>query len=480
MKRMTSNDRSVGPRWAVFAAIPGKRGQLVLVALLMSMACSKDAVQVPEAQDPTDYYVSVQSGKDTNNGKKSAPFKTIQHAIDAAAGTGGNVFVAEGTYAESLTLKSRVNLWGGYKNGTFDRNVTSYETVINGGATAVSATNVDSVTVDGFTIKSADATQDGQSSIVVSLNASTRIVVSDNSIVAGNGAVGADGLLQSPASRANGGSNGDNAIAQPFECDGSEVVGGNGGASPFGNHGGKGGNGGPAGGGSDGGNGVGPGGNGGPGGDLAGSNGDDGAGGSKGDDGPGGAGFGGADGGLYVTANGLNGADGAPGGGGGGGGGGEGTPIGDCGASGGGGGAGGLGGPGGSGGKGGGASIAVLLTNGSRAVIKDNSISTGIGGGGGNGAVGTGGQQGGDRGLGGGAVDDVGSAGGHGGLGGNGGQGGHGGGGGGGPSVGVVEDATSSSTRSGNSFTAGTGGNGGTSPGSPGAKGEQTDFKKLP
>ena len=68
-------------------------GMLTCVALILivGISCSsKDPVQAaltPKPDNPTDFFVSAQSGDDTNSGKRSAPFKTIQPAIDAAEAT---------------------------------------------------------------------------------------------------------------------------------------------------------------------------------------------------------------------------------------------------------------------------------------------------------------------------------------------------------------------------------------------------------
>ncbi|MBD3232464.1 MAG: DUF1565 domain-containing protein [candidate division Zixibacteria bacterium] len=52
----------------------------------------------------TDFYVST-SGSDSNNGSASAPFKTIQHALDIV-GPGGHVIVKAGVYNERLEVKT--------------------------------------------------------------------------------------------------------------------------------------------------------------------------------------------------------------------------------------------------------------------------------------------------------------------------------------------------------------------------------------
>ena len=48
-------------------------------------------------------------GDDSNDGSISAPFATLQKAVDAA-GEGGTVYLREGTYSEGANLKSGITI----------------------------------------------------------------------------------------------------------------------------------------------------------------------------------------------------------------------------------------------------------------------------------------------------------------------------------------------------------------------------------
>jgi hypothetical protein len=428
----------------------------------------------------TDYFVSASSGLDTNSGKLGAPFASIQRAIDTAALTGGRVFVAEGTYNESIVLAKGVKIFGGYKDSTFRKGAGAV-TTIRGAAHAVFV-NADSVTIDGFTINSADAAAPGMSSIGISVADAVGVTITNNVIRTGKGSNGRNRIKPATPAKSPDGAPGFAATANG--CDFDHCASGEGGS------GGKiakwsGGDGGWActsGACPDGTDGMGPdhggggttkalfggrgtdGGNGGPG-AKAGAN------------GSGGAAFGTMILEAYVPASGADGGEGDHGNGGGGGGGGGAGLF--KGGSGGGGGAGAQGGDPGPGGEGGGASIAILISGNSKVTIENNSITTSNGGAGGAGA------PGGDPGLpgagaaGGAASILYGSAGGNGGNGGAGKVGGHGGGGGGGPSIGIAEASTSSMTGSDNTFTLGSGGLGGASSGNKGADGQVADYWKL-
>jgi hypothetical protein len=428
----------------------------------------------------TDFFVSAANGDDANSGKQSAPFATIQMGIDSAKILGGRVFVAEGTYNENISLAKGVSILGGYKDGSFVRDTATAKSIINGTATAIKIFSADSVTIDGFTINCADATSPGASSIAISLNDATNVLISGNLIHAGMGGVGRNRTQPSTPGKAPNGSPG--ADATNSGCGVLSCTDTPGGAGGYlgGIAGGVGGDGcsalcpngakgqGPAGGAGGISRNL-----------LGGTGGDGGAGGqgaSVGASGAGGASIGSISNGAYISASGANGGDGADGsGGGGGGGGGAGLAKG---ASGGGGGAGGIGGTGGAGGSGGGASIAILLSGNSQATISNNAVTTSNGGVGGAGA--TGGIPGAPgTGASGGAGNAWGGAGGKGGNGGAGRTGGAGGGGGGGPSVGILEASASSSTRYTNTFTLGSGGAGGSSPSNGGTQGVAVDYQKL-
>jgi hypothetical protein len=169
-------------------------------AVVVLISCSsKDPISAPTSKPQSysneDFFVSKVSGDDRNRGTRTAPFKSLQAAIDAAAAKGGNVRVAAGAYNETITLASGVNLWGGYADGSFDRNIGSNLTTIIGGFTAINGAGVDSVTVDGFTVVSGDVPsgEPGKSSVAIHLHDCTGILISNNVVTAGS--VTAGGVL---------------------------------------------------------------------------------------------------------------------------------------------------------------------------------------------------------------------------------------------------------------------------------------------
>lgn len=435
------------------------------------------------------YVVDAENGDDRSTGGRDFPFETIERAIQQRfENGGGNVFIATGTYDETITLASGVNLYGGYNPDSWSRSLTD-ATVIEGGTTAIVGNEVTDVTIDGLVIVSADATDPSGSSIGVSLHASTNIFLNGNDIFPGSGADGNDGSNGSNGRRGDNGSRGQDSGEGVGGAGGYDNLtdvfearrGGNGGNGAFGvfTDGFSGGAGHPRPGGStttQGGSGGAPGRNG--------NGGFNGVGGSRGSHGAGGLGFGSVADGVYTAAIGrfaVGGTSGA--GGGGGGGGGVNTPIIPLRAGGGGGG--GQGGrpglPGQSGG-GGGASIGILLTGGTEAEITNNYIETANGGNGGDGGLGGSGGRGGAGGNGGGSGAFQG-AGGKGGNGGRGGDGGDGGSGGGGPTIGIVEDATSDWVGLGNEFMIGEPGVGGMNPSASsstyGESGEAAEQKSI-
>ncbi|MGH7480996.1 MAG: Ig-like domain-containing protein, partial [Longimicrobiales bacterium] len=347
------------------------------------------------AEEKPEFFVSALTGDDANAGTRAAPFATIQRAIDAAGatGSGGEVYVAGGSYAESLTLRTGVSIRGGYDPETWFRGVEDFPTNVFGGTTAVSGTNVQSLTLDGLNIWSADAASNGASSVGIRLVDSRDVVLSHDHIFAGNGA---DGVFGAPGGVGANGRPGrpgkDGQIGTISKID-----------PPCGGEGGLHGNGQPSGGaGGDGGPGLfsfnlvcprrtqageaGHESNGGPGGVGAfvlsgadGQGGTEGRDGSIGIDGAGGTAFGAFVASAYVPADGTGGQSGANGGGGGGGGGGSAT-ITNTGGGGGGGGGGGVAGTAGGGGLGGGGSFGVILENSTGIELRANHIVTGRGG----------------------------------------------------------------------------------------------------
>jgi hypothetical protein len=398
-------------------------------------------------------YVSP-NGLAGNPGTREAPLASIQAAIDAAAsiGDGTDVYVAAGTYAESLTLASDVGVYGGFDPDSWDFDPDTSRPVVEGGQTAVLAQSMSGARLSWLHIRSADAVTNGDSSIAVALVGAVDAILRGNIIEAGAGIDGIAGT--NTADRTGRGGDGDDG-GNHGSC--SNATGGDGGGIG-GQDGWNGGDGGSGGG--DGGSGHSD--------DSSISDGDPGDPGPIGNSGAGGGAFGSVDANGYNPTSGGNGGGGRSGYGGGGGGGGYNNVFAAvaCGGGGGGGGEGGIGGPGGGGGTGGGASFGVLLVGSTTALVIDNEIRTTEGGAGGFGGVGGNGQAGGRAGDGGSGDGDDRSAGGDGGAGGRGGRGGPGGGGGGGPSIGIVSDSPSAlDAASDNSYSIGPAGTGGISGG---------------
>lgn len=434
-------------------------------------------------------FVSSTVGSPSGAGTMASPVNSITLGIGkAVANSLPDVFIDGGTYAESITLVSGVNLFGGYSSGAgWTR--TGATTVVNGSTTAVTGTSVSNVVIDGVTIHAAANSSAGASSYGIRLVNATSITIQNCTITAGSGGTGSGGANGANGSAGNNGGGGADG-----SCDGGCPVsgcggcaagggGGGGGFSPCGNHGGTGGQGGnedscvgqtngfPGSAGVNGGSGGGGGSSGNPGG--GGGAGNPGSAGSNAGNGGGGVG-GSAASGTWVGNNGGTGSSGTSGTGGGGGGGGGAQTCSTCndgpGNGGGGGGAGGCGGGGGGLGTAGGGSFGVFLVNYPSVRLANNSVATGNGGAGGNGGV---------RGLGGaggagspGAQTCTGEvgAGGNGGDGGVGGNGGHGGGGAGGPTIGIFCTVAGQSC-SGNSVATGSPGTGGSSSGNAGSAG---------
>jgi len=411
------------------------------------------------------------SGSDTYPGTMQQPVKTIQKGIQLASVTGKDVYVSRGTYVltSPLQMVSGVSLYGQFDCTNNWARSNADTTIISGIQTAIFADNMTSDThIEGFVIRSANATTAGESSYAIRVNGgSAKTIIRFNILKPGSGGNGTIGTNGTSGQMGSLGSNG--GIGS---CDGAEYgIGGLGGYSPCGQTGGNGGNGGMEGDNAGINGGVGftgtLGGNGGSGGDP----------GSPGQNGYiGTAGANGANGivspllgtttsvGIYTPSAGNSGTAGAGGNGGGGAGGGGGQGCTFCnngsGNGGGGGGGGGCAGTVGTGGTSGGGSFGVFVYN-SVAVIDRNKIITstgGVGAAGGNGGIG---GVGGSGGIGGTTCTGEVGAGGNGGNGGTGGASGSGSGGAGGPSIGIFISGYSTVQADTNYFTLGMGGTGG-------------------
>jgi len=410
-------------------------------------------------------------GNDTNPGTMLLPVQTIEKGILLASAAGKNVYVSRGTYVltSSLQIASGVSLYGMFNSADNWSRSASDTTIISGVQTAVLAANISNEThIEGFEIRSANATNAGESSYAVRIyGGGAKTILRFNTLkpgAAGNGTTGTNGNAGQNGSAGSNGGGG--------SCDGSGYgIGGTGGFSSCGQTGGYGGSGGMEGDnpGTNGGVGIFGtlGGNAGGGGDP-GSSGQNGSNGSNGNNGVNGtaanlwgtvsitA--------LYTPSAGNSGTTGSNGngGGGGGGGGGQGCTFCDNGSGngGGGGGGGGCAGTQGTGGTSGGGSFGVFINN-AMAVVDRNYIITSAGGNGGNGGNGGTGGVGGLGGAGGTSCTSEVGAGGTGGIGGAGGASGSGSGGAGGPSIGIFVNGISTVHADTNYFTLGQGGTGG-------------------
>ncbi len=407
------------------------------------------------------FFVAVDRGLDTNPGTAAFPFKTIQKGIDSAMLNGGSqVFVAAGTYTESLTLKSGVSLFGGFSSSDWSRNLMLETRVVGAeNKTVVAQDLTANVTVDSFTFEGKDFTSNGTSTYTLWVrNVPTQFLTVRNSrIIGGDAGDGYDGVAGSNGATGNAG----RSATSRYGASGGTVScgangGGGGGAWDCGNSSGTAGSNGSSGttvgnGGASGSNKCG-------GCDDEGGNGSRGGNGSYGSHGLAGTPNNTLQGdmfaGLWFGVEGNLGTNGKHGGGGGGGGAGgtdedpwtcvfwSGT---EEGGGGGGGGAAGCGGTAGRGGSQGGGSFAVIISS-SHIVMEHVEIVLGNGGVGGHG--GTGGDGGGGQ-IGGGGhnpSDDEAGTGGGGGTGGDGGGGGGGAGGNGGPAVGIAFEESSQCT----------------------------------
>jgi parallel beta-helix repeat protein len=102
----------------------------------------------------TDSYVSDVTGNDGNAGSSGSPFRTVTKGISETQ-NGGIVYVGQGTYTECITMTRGVALLGGYREGDWSRNLTSFVTTLNGagrGTVALIAGAGVRVKLEGFRI----------------------------------------------------------------------------------------------------------------------------------------------------------------------------------------------------------------------------------------------------------------------------------------------------------------------------------------
>jgi hypothetical protein len=423
-------------------------------------------------------FVAADSGNDNNPGTMAMPVATIKKGMTLAGASNPvkDLYVAKGTYTESVTLQGGIGIYGGYDDSNkWSRALTNVTLIQSPSATAVSGTELDdALELQLLSIVSSDALQAGTSSYGVLLAndlAGVTVTFTAVDITAGNGAPGTAGI--GGVTGASGGQGGMGDTSGAKAAGGMSMcgaVGGIGGASVNGSTNGKpGGMGGstPGGGtgGSPGSGGTSPGSCGGNSGSQAPTNDTAGGNGTNGNNGTLPTAVGAFTNGLYVPGAGGPGTAGTNGGGGGGGGSGSGDSsvcfaippcCNDSSGGGGGGGGGGCGGTAGQGGTGGGGSFAIGAIE-SAIIVNGCTLAPGTGGAGGAGGNGGPGGTGGGGG-GGGSGDGPGAPGQAGGAGGTSGAGA---GGYGGPSACIVYSSGVVPMQNQNTCTPGTGGRGG-------------------
>lgn len=123
-------------------------------------------------------YVDASSGSSLQVGSKEAPYKKIQTAISAAdtlrnnsATVAMDIFVAQGSYVEEISLAPGISIRGGYENQQWSRSITGNTTTITAlsdiavrGGPNITTSYTQTTIVEGFTIKgsaSSAATNEG-------------------------------------------------------------------------------------------------------------------------------------------------------------------------------------------------------------------------------------------------------------------------------------------------------------------------------
>lgn len=99
------------------------------------------------------YHVSASTGDDANNGRPASPFATISAALTQAS-AGDEIRVAAGEYDEVVYLEDGVDLYGGYEDVGWTRDIGANETtMVNTGTETWTLYGNATATVDGFTIR---------------------------------------------------------------------------------------------------------------------------------------------------------------------------------------------------------------------------------------------------------------------------------------------------------------------------------------
>ena len=203
------------------------------------------------------------SGDDTFAGTRENPVKTVTQGIKLAQQQGKTgVYLDKGIYTGSVAMVAGIGVYGGYDSGNLWARSAANESLIQGGTTAVTLSNIAKEThLELVSVKSADGTTAGQSSYgVFVVNSSGPIIIGQAKVNAGNAASGnsptapADVITPVAANGATGGNGCTGGGCNPAGPGGKggtntctavagTVSGGNGGNGSVGNSGGGGANG---------------------------------------------------------------------------------------------------------------------------------------------------------------------------------------------------------------------------------------------
>ncbi len=144
------------------------------------------------------------AGSDANPGSKSAPVRSISHAMDLAKAAAKRVYICAGSYPEQLlvgTSRDGVNVYGGLDCATWTYSAANKVVVApaqSGYALEVEGLQT-GVTFEDIEFDAQSATNGGESSIAVFASGSQNVALHRVTIVAGNATDGMPGPPQGPS-----------------------------------------------------------------------------------------------------------------------------------------------------------------------------------------------------------------------------------------------------------------------------------------
>jgi len=166
-----------------------------------------------------------QGGSDAADGTLSNPVKTIQHGIELASSAKKSVFVCIGEYTDNIVVgKEGVSVFGGYNCADWSRSNARVKVAPPSGTALAIRGAVAPVIVDRFELRSADATNAGESSIGAMIVNSKPVTLSNVTVTAGAGATGRPGgAVKAVLTAAPTGASGQDAGSQCNYIDGAVV-----------------------------------------------------------------------------------------------------------------------------------------------------------------------------------------------------------------------------------------------------------------